>query len=97
MRPRRLSRLMRNTSGVFREHRYRIESESYTRSLGSWAPIPSREYSLAWRGCSDARHYFCKKCDCKSLHWAFKDRRHCDQCGHTPMNHVCFWVRTTFF
>lgn len=46
MRLRRPSRLMRNTSGVFREHRCRTESESYTRLLGSWALIPSREYSL---------------------------------------------------
>lgn len=46
MRPKRLSLLMRNTSGVSPEHRCRTELESYTRSSGSWALIPSREYSL---------------------------------------------------
>lgn len=39
----------------------------------------------------DFSFYFCKKCDCKSLHWAFKDRRHCDDCGHKPMDHVSLW------
>ncbi|KAG6830955.1 hypothetical protein H0H92_013666 [Tricholoma furcatifolium] len=32
-----------------------------------------------------------KACDCKSLHWKFTDRRTCDDCGHTPMQHTCFW------
>ncbi|TFK22205.1 hypothetical protein FA15DRAFT_714507 [Coprinopsis marcescibilis] len=36
-------------------------------------------------------YYFCKICDCKSLHWKFSDRRACDDCGHTPMQHTCFW------
>ncbi|EAU80544.2 DNA repair protein rad16 [Coprinopsis cinerea okayama7 len=36
-------------------------------------------------------YYFCKLCDCKSLHWKFSDKRSCDDCGHTPMNHTCFW------
>ncbi len=35
--------------------------------------------------------YYCKRCPCKSLHWMFSDRRHCDACGHTPMHHTCFW------
>ncbi|PSS31981.1 hypothetical protein PHLCEN_2v2223 [Hermanssonia centrifuga] len=35
--------------------------------------------------------YFCKQCDCKSLHWRFKDKRTCDDCGHSPMQHTCFW------
>ncbi|PWN50217.1 hypothetical protein IE53DRAFT_316204 [Violaceomyces palustris] len=35
--------------------------------------------------------YFCKRCSCKSLHWSFSDKRHCDSCGHTPMHHTCFW------
>lgn len=35
--------------------------------------------------------YFCKVCDCKSLHWKFSDKRTCDDCGHTPMMHTCFW------
>ncbi|KAH6896485.1 DNA repair protein rad16 [Coprinopsis sp. MPI-PUGE-AT-0042] len=36
-------------------------------------------------------YYFCKVCDCKSLHWKFSDKRTCDDCGHTPMMHTCFW------
>ncbi|KAJ7122932.1 SNF2 family N-terminal domain-containing protein [Mycena epipterygia] len=32
-----------------------------------------------------------KKCDCKSLHWKFTDKRTCDDCGHSPMQHTCFW------
>ncbi|KAL4241494.1 SNF2/RAD54 helicase family protein [Abortiporus biennis] len=36
-------------------------------------------------------YYFCKKCDCKSLHWKFSDKRTCDDCGHSPMVHTCFW------
>ncbi|KAI7867697.1 SNF2 family N-terminal domain-containing protein [Spinellus fusiger] len=36
-------------------------------------------------------YYFCKKCPCKSIRWKFTDRRHCDQCGHKPMDHCCWW------
>ena len=36
-------------------------------------------------------YYYCKRCPCKSLHWQFSDRRHCDKCGHTPMHHLCLW------
>ncbi|ORZ22284.1 SNF2 family N-terminal domain-domain-containing protein [Absidia repens] len=36
-------------------------------------------------------YYFCKLCDCKCLNWKFSDKSHCDQCHHTPMEHVCWW------
>ncbi|KAF8450980.1 SNF2 family N-terminal domain-containing protein [Boletus edulis BED1] len=36
-------------------------------------------------------YYFCKKCDCKSLHWKFSDKKNCDECGHSPMQHTCLW------
>ncbi|KAI9469906.1 MAG: SNF2 family N-terminal domain-containing protein [Benjaminiella poitrasii] len=36
-------------------------------------------------------YYYCKKCPCKELNWKFSDKRTCDSCGHTPMNHVCWW------
>jgi len=38
-------------------------------------------------------YYFCKKCECKELHWSFSDRRTCDSCGHRPMDHTC-WFNT---
>ncbi|KAI1297540.1 DNA repair protein rad16 [Mortierella claussenii] len=36
-------------------------------------------------------YYFCKKCPCKSLHWRYSNKRDCDDCGHRPMDHVCWW------
>ncbi|BFZ58946.1 DNA repair protein rad16 [Savitreella phatthalungensis] len=36
-------------------------------------------------------YYFCKKCKCKSLHWKFTDRKQCDDCGHKPMDHTCWF------
>ncbi|RUS22890.1 SNF2 family N-terminal domain-containing protein [Endogone sp. FLAS-F59071] len=36
-------------------------------------------------------YYYCKNCKCKSLYWRFSDRRSCDDCGHKPMDHVCWW------
>ncbi|KAK9472617.1 DNA repair protein RAD16 [Dipodascopsis tothii] len=38
-------------------------------------------------------NYFCKKCDCSSLDWAFSDNRTCDKCGHRPMQHAN-WFNT---
>ncbi|KAF8308831.1 hypothetical protein DL93DRAFT_2063577 [Clavulina sp. PMI_390] len=36
-------------------------------------------------------YYFCKRCDCKSLHWKFSNKKSCDDCDHSPMVHTCFW------
>eukprot|EP00123_Amoebidium_parasiticum_P016332 comp23393_c0_seq1/m.38771 comp23393_c0_seq1/g.38771 ORF comp23393_c0_seq1/g.38771 comp23393_c0_seq1/m.38771 type:complete len:846 (-) comp23393_c0_seq1:948-3485(-) len=36
-------------------------------------------------------YYFCAKCPCKSLSWKFSDYKHCDECGHKPMSHFCWW------
>ena len=82
-----------STSGVFRERHCRIVWESYTLWSGSSVPTLLGKMRVQ-NGMfpADFSHYFCKKCDCKSLHWAFKDKRNCDQCGHKPMDHVCFWV-----
>ncbi|CCH45875.1 hypothetical protein BN7_5462 [Wickerhamomyces ciferrii] len=35
--------------------------------------------------------YFCTKCPCRSKEWKFTDWRHCDQCGHVPMQHTNFF------
>ncbi|KAF9196683.1 DNA repair protein rad16 [Haplosporangium sp. Z 27] len=36
-------------------------------------------------------YYYCKKCPCKSLHWRYSNLKDCDDCGHRPMDHVCWW------
>ncbi|KAF8941380.1 DNA repair protein rad16 [Dissophora ornata] len=36
-------------------------------------------------------YYYCKKCSCKSLHWKYSNMKNCDDCGHRPMDHVCWW------
>ncbi|KAH3680805.1 hypothetical protein WICMUC_000156 [Wickerhamomyces mucosus] len=35
--------------------------------------------------------YFCTKCPCRSKEWKFSDWRHCDECGHLPMQHTNFF------
>ncbi|KAF9278710.1 DNA repair protein rad16 [Mortierella alpina] len=36
-------------------------------------------------------YYYCKKCPCKSLHWKYSNMKNCDDCGHRPMDHCCWW------
>ncbi|KAG0259937.1 DNA repair protein rad16 [Mortierella polycephala] len=36
-------------------------------------------------------YYYCKKCPCKSLHWRYSNMKDCDDCGHRPMDHCCWW------
>ncbi|KAI7881473.1 hypothetical protein K492DRAFT_66756 [Lichtheimia hyalospora FSU 10163] len=36
-------------------------------------------------------YYYCKDCPCKTISWQFSDGKSCDQCGHRPMDHTCWW------
>ncbi|KIJ70617.1 hypothetical protein HYDPIDRAFT_77257 [Hydnomerulius pinastri MD-312] len=72
-----------------------FELESNYKWCLSGTPLQNRVgelYSLVrFLGGDPFSYYFCKKCDCKSLHWKFTDKRSCDDCGHSPMQHTCFW------
>ncbi|KAJ7283280.1 SNF2 family N-terminal domain-containing protein [Mycena rebaudengoi] len=72
-----------------------FELKANARWCLSGTPLQNRVgelYSLVrFLGGDPFSFYFCKKCDCKSLHWKFADRKSCDDCGHSPMQHTCFW------
>ncbi|QRW01449.1 nucleotide excision repair protein RAD16 [Ceratobasidium sp. AG-Ba] len=61
----------------------------------SGTPLQNRVgelYSLVrFIGGDPFSYYFCKRCPCKSLHWRFSNKKGCDDCGHSPMHHTCFW------
>ncbi|KAJ6612169.1 SNF2 family N-terminal domain-containing protein [Mycena sp. CBHHK59/15] len=72
-----------------------FELKAKTRWCLSGTPLQNRVgelYSLVrFLGGDPFSFYFCKRCECKSLHWKFTDRKSCDDCGHSPMQHTCFW------
>ena len=83
----------------------RTESENSTPSCDSSEEIVSRVVSFSSLDLfadlsiffAAYSYYFCKHCPCKSLHWSFKDHRHCDECGHGQMQHVCLWNVSSSF
>ncbi|TNY22107.1 adenosinetriphosphatase [Rhodotorula diobovata] len=63
----------------------------------SGTPLQNRVgelYSLIrFVGASPYANYFCKRCDCSSLHWLC-NKGSCSECGHSSMQHTCFWMHS---
>lgn len=67
---------------------------SHFRWCLSGTPLQNRVgelYSLIrFVGADPYAFYYCKRCDCKSLHWLCT-KGPCSECGHSAMQHTCYW------
>ncbi|GAA5937456.1 DNA repair protein RAD16 [Sporobolomyces koalae] len=67
---------------------------SHFRWCLSGTPLQNRVgelYSLIrFVGADPYAFYYCKRCDCKSLHWLCT-KGPCTECGHSAMQHLCYW------
>lgn len=85
------------TGGVCLVRPCKTAWESSIRLCDSWegivsdAPLGLEIRHLNTANSSAFAFYYCKRCPCKSLHWQFGNKRNCDDCGHSPMQHTCYW------
>jgi hypothetical protein len=96
--------LMGPSNGVFPERHFRTGLESCIAWLDSWVGIHSATISVSIYSIGRSRPcnfilIYCfvgKRCDCKSLHWKFTDRRTCDSTCPSLFDLVICSVQSLF-